>query len=67
MTIPPETIAAGHWHLRRVNGEMTRADCTNPACPMTRTGCAHGPDRRCFECATDEEAAAAIPAFGDPS
>ena len=27
------------------------------------TECEHGPDERCFECATDDELAAAIPPF----
>jgi hypothetical protein len=27
--------------------------------------CSHGPDERCFDCATDEEMAAAIPDYPD--
>jgi len=52
-----------HSHLTiQGGGELVLAECADPACPMGLS-CSHGPDRRCFDCATDEEAAAAIPDF----
>ena len=49
-----------HSHLQTAgSGEIQAVPCADPGCPMRPCGC--GPDERCFDCATDEELAAAIP------
>ena len=51
-----------HSHLTVQRSELVAVECADPACPMGRP-CSHGPDRRCFDCATDDEVAASIPDF----
>jgi hypothetical protein len=58
---------SGHWHIRLVDGEPERVDCEDRGCPMNVSPCRHPADRRCFDCATDDELAAAIPVAAVPS
>jgi hypothetical protein len=57
--------AYNHEHLSTDGaGGVAAQPCTDPACPVR--WCSHGPDERCFDCATDGDLAAAIPDWPAP-
>lgn len=55
----PPPAPAPHSHLHTQGDEVAGTPCTDLDCPMRWCSC--GPGERCFDCATDEELAAAVP------